>query len=427
MDTAHSSAATPDLPLHKVIAVGIGNALAFYDFLSFSFFALQIGHCFFPHGQRGDSLLYALATFGTGFLTRPLGGVLIGRYGDRAGRKPAMLLSFGLMGFAILGMALTPSYASIGVAAPILLVVLRMLQGFALGGEVGPSTAFLIEAAPPHRRGLYVAVQWATQDFAILVAGIVGEVLARALSPEALESWGWRLAFVAGAAVVPLGLFMRNALPETFHHADPVAGCAMPARPPPASLLLIGFVLLAVIGVGNYVLVYMATFGQDTLGLAAKTAFGATIICGAVQCVTDLSSGIAADRFGRKPVLLASIGGLCLLTLPCFAAMAHFHNAASLYGASAVMSVLVSGLCGPTLVSLTEALPAAQRSGTLSIIYAVAMSVFGGTTQFILKYLIGATGSALAPAWYFSAAAVLGLVAAWRLRETAPGRQGVLF
>jgi len=410
------------LPLHKVAAVGIGNALAFYDFLSFSFFAIQIGHSFFPRSTGGNSLLYALATFGTGFLTRPLGGWLIGMYGDRAGRKPAMLLSFGLMGFAILGMALTPSYSVIGIAAPVLLVIFRMLQGLALGGEVGPSTAFLIEAAPPARRGLYVALQWATQDFAVLVAGVVGEVLARALSPAALDAWGWRLAFLAGAAVVPLGLFMRRALPETFHQAASAAAHAAPARPAP-SLLLIGFAVLAVIGVGNYVLVYMSTYGQDTLGLAAGAAFFATIICGALQCCSDLASGIASDRFGRKPVLLVSMGLLCLLTLPCFIAMAHFRSAASLYGATAVMSLLVSGMCGPALVSLTEALPAAQRSGIVSIIYAIAMSVFGGTTQFLLKYLTDLTGNKLAPAWYFTAVLAVGLLAAMFLRETAPARE----
>jgi MHS family citrate/tricarballylate:H+ symporter-like MFS transporter len=141
------------LPLRKVIAVGVGNALEFYDFITFSFFAIQIGHCFFPESQTSHGLLYSLASFGVGFLTRPLGGVVIGMYGDRVGRKPAMVLSFALMGASILGLVLTPSYAQIGMAAPILLVIFRLVQGFALGGEVGPSTAFLVEAAPPSDAG----------------------------------------------------------------------------------------------------------------------------------------------------------------------------------------------------------------------------------------------------------------------------------
>jgi len=162
------------LPLRKVVAVGVGNALEFYDFITFSFFAIQIGHCFFPESRTSHGLLYSLATFGVGFLTRPLGGVVIGMYGDRVGRKPAMLLSFALMGASILGLAFTPSYAQIGIAAPILLVIFRLVQGFALGGEVGPSTAFLIEAAPPNRRGLYVSLQYMTQDVAVVAAGVAG-------------------------------------------------------------------------------------------------------------------------------------------------------------------------------------------------------------------------------------------------------------
>src|ERR1700691_5436047 len=154
----------PYLPLRSVLAVGVGNALEFFDFLTFSFFAIPIGPCFFPQSQTSHGLLYSLATFGVGFLTRPLGGVVIGMYGDRVGRKPAMLLSLALMGASILGVALTPSYARIGIAAPILLVIFRLVQGFALGGEVGPSTAFLVEAAPPNRRGFYVSLQYMTQD-----------------------------------------------------------------------------------------------------------------------------------------------------------------------------------------------------------------------------------------------------------------------
>src|SRR5580692_11474126 len=170
------------MPLGKVFAVGLGNALEFYDFLTYSFFAIQIGHSFFPVAQTAHGLLFSLATFGVGFITRPLGGIVIGTFGDRAGRKPAMVLSFTLMGVGITGLALTPSYAAIGVAAPILLLLFRLLQGFAMGGEVGPSTAFLIEAAPPHRRGLYVAVQYMTQDLAVLVAGLVGFSLSNWLS-----------------------------------------------------------------------------------------------------------------------------------------------------------------------------------------------------------------------------------------------------
>src|SRR6185437_7204334 len=168
----HAAAmATRSLTSLQLAAVVIANALEFYDFLIFGFFAVQIGHAFFPAAGANDaSLLLTLATFGVGFLTRPLGGFVIGSFGDRAGRKPAMLLSFGLMGLSITGLALTPSYAVIGMAAPLLAVLFRLLQGFALGGEVGPATVFLLEAAPPNRRALYVSLQFATQQASTLIA-----------------------------------------------------------------------------------------------------------------------------------------------------------------------------------------------------------------------------------------------------------------
>src|SRR5262249_32521807 len=162
------------------------------DFLTFAFFAVYIAKAFYPGGTSSSGLLATLATFGAGFLTRPIGAIVIGRMGDRVGRKPAMLVSFALMGFAIVGLALTPSFARVGYAARVLVLCFRLVQGFALGGEVGPTTAFMAEAAPPHRRGIYLSMQYATQDAAILVAGLVGTTLAAVLSPQQLQDWGWR-------------------------------------------------------------------------------------------------------------------------------------------------------------------------------------------------------------------------------------------
>src|SRR5882724_217124 len=164
----------PVMPFRHVAAVTLGNALEFYDFTTYGFFAIYIGRTFFPSSTPGTSLLLSLATFGAGFLTRPVGAMVIGPLGDRIGRKPAMLFSFALMGLSMIGMALTPSYARIGVAAPILIVLFRLLQGFALGGEVGPTTAFLLEVAPPERRGFYTGFQSWTQDLSILISGLVG-------------------------------------------------------------------------------------------------------------------------------------------------------------------------------------------------------------------------------------------------------------
>ena len=272
-------AVAPSLPIRKVFAVAIGNALEFYDFLTFSIFAVQIGHCFFPEEASGTALLKTLAFFGAGFGTRPIGGIVLGIYGDRAGRRPAMLLSFLLMGIAIFGLALTPSYAQIGPAAPILLLMFRLLQGFALGGEVGPSTAFLVEAAPAHRRGLYVALQSTTQSVAVAAAGIVGLVLSASLTPDQLDGWGWRVAFLLGAAIVPFGLMLRRRLPETMGPAERAALPPEKRRISPR-LIVLGMLMLVMGTVCSYVLIYMTSYAQHSLHLPPSTAFGVTALIG---------------------------------------------------------------------------------------------------------------------------------------------------
>ena len=407
------------IPVGKVFAVGIGNALEFYDFLTYSYFAIQIGHCFFPNSQTTHGLLFSLATFGVGFITRPLGGIIIGRFGDRAGRKPAMVLSFTLMGVGITGLALTPSYGAIGVAAPVLLLIFRLLQGFALGGQVGPSTAYLIEAAPPHRRGLYVAVQYMTQDLAVVAAGVVGFTLSNFLSVAALDQWGWRLAFLIGAAVIPFGLYLRHSLPETLSPNDHTLPRTVEARVSPR-LMVLGMLLLTATTVGGYGLSYMTTYAQDSLKLAAGVAFGATIMNGVGNLSGDLLSGLLSDKIGRKPVMLASVFLMILLVLPAYLAMTRLPGALTVYVATSVLCLLQQTFGNAALVTITESVPKAVRSTVLSILYALATTVFGGTTQLIIKLLTEATGSAMAPAWYIMAALAVGAVAAVLIRETAP-------
>jgi len=405
------------LPLRKVTAVGVGNALEFYDFLTFSFFAIQIGRCFFPESQTSHGLLYSLATFGIGFLTRPLGGIVIGTYGDRAGRKPAMVLSFGLMGAAILGLALTPSYAQIGIAAPILLVMFRLIQGFALGGEVGPSTAFLVEAAPPHRRGFYVSVQYMTQDLAVLAAGLVGFMLTTWLSPAALDAWGWRAALLIGTAVVPIGLYIRNNLPETI---DDRQAATPEERHVPARLVVLALMLMMSATIYLFGLDYITTYAQDSLNMTPALAFGATVVIGLGAVIADPISGLLSDRIGRKPVMLGAVVILVLLLVPSYMVMIKVPSVGVVYGAIAILAVLQAFLTAPALITITESLPKAVRSGALAIIYAVATSVFGGTTQFAIKGLTDLTGSPLAPAWYMSGAVVIGGIAMALMPESAP-------
>jgi MFS family permease len=408
------------LPLRRVAAVGVGNALAFYDFVTFSFFAVQIGHGFFPSSTTKHGLLFTLATFGVGFLARPLGGIFIGRYGDRAGRKPAMLVSFALMGAGIIGVALTPSYASIGVAAPLLLVVFRLVQGFALGGEVGPSTAFLIEAAPPARRGLYLSLQGATQYVAILAAGLMGFVLAAWLSPAALDAWGWRVAFLAGAAIVPFGVAMRRALPDTL--AAPEGGVGTVAPRVSARLVVISLLMLGAGTIGTYSLNYMAVYAQDSLKMPANLAFGSTIVSGVVGILATVAAGMVCDRVRRKTVLLGSVGLQILLVVPAFVLMNVTRSAGAMYGAVAVLCTAQNFTDVPALLLITESLPKGVRAGGLSMIYATAIAVFGGSTQFVVKALLDVTGNALAPAWYMTGALVVGFGAMVMVRDTSPGR-----
>jgi MHS family citrate/tricarballylate:H+ symporter-like MFS transporter len=412
------------LPLRKVVAVGVGNALEFYDFLTFSFFAIQIGHCFFPQSQTSHGLLYSLATFGVGFLMRPLGGVLIGMYGDRVGRKPAMVLSFALMGASILGLALTPSYAQIGIAAPILLVIFRIVQGFALGGEVGPSTAFLVEAAPPNRRGFYVSLQYMTQDLAVLGAGVAGFLLTTCLTPAALDAWGWRIAFLIGTAVVPIGLHLRRNLPETLHDADRRVTRAEQRRVP-VRLIVLALMLIAAVTIYIYGLDYITTYAQDSLHMTPALAFGATMVIGICAVAADPLSGLLSDRIGRRPVMLGAVVILMLLLVPAYMAMTELRSVLVVYGASAILAVLQALLTAPALVTVTESLPKTVRSGALSMIYAVAASVFGGSTQFAIKGLIDLTGNALAPAWYMTGAVLIGGIAMTLMRETAPVKVGL--
>lgn len=405
-----------------VAAVVSGNALEFYDFLTYAYFALQIGRTFFPSDDPTLSLLASLATFGAGFLTRPLGALVIGRLADRMGRKPAMLLSFSLMGAAMLGIAVTPSYAAIGIAAPILVITLRMIQGFALGGELGCSTAYLMEAAPSHRRGRLVSLQYVGQEAASFAAGAIGVILASLLSAAALEAWGWRVAFLIGGAIIPVGLFLRRSLEETLHQPDLAVAEQASAPGGYARLIVCAFMILAAGTTVSYMLTYMATYAQATLGLPANISLGATVASGSAGMMFSFLGGALSDRFGRKPMMIAPWIGLLALALPCYWLMNVLKAPAVLYGATFVISGLASLATTANLVGVTESLPKRVRAGSLALVYALAISVFGGGAQFFATWLIRVTGNPMAPAWYMTTAVAIGLVAMILMRESAPGR-----
>jgi MFS transporter, MHS family, citrate/tricarballylate:H+ symporter len=413
------------LPARQVAAVVAGNAIEFYDFVTYAFFAAQIGRTFFPSDAPGTSLLASLATFGAGFLTRPLGALVIGRYADRAGRKPAMLLSFWLMGIAVIGLPLVPSYASIGLAAPLLVIAFRLLQGFALGGEVGPNTAYLMEAAPAKRRGLYVSMQATSADLAVMIAGLVGVLLASVLTPAQLDAWGWRVALLPGAVIIPFGLVLRRSLLETLHREPPAT--ARPVTRAATPLLRIGLVSVALIATAttaNYLLGYMKTYAGFTLGMPEQLAFGATVALGAAGLVFDPVGGWLSDRFGRRRVILLPWLLLAALVFPGFWLIEHYRNGPVLWTVTAVLASIQTAAGSTALVAITEWLPRRARAGGFGLIYATSIAVFGGSTQFMTAWLTRLTGDPLVPAWYMLGGIAVGLIALSQLPETAPVRTG---
>ena len=411
-----SSVTQPHVRLRKMLSVGIGNALQFYDFMIFAFFANQIARTFFPESQTPNGLLFSLAVYGLGFLTRPVGAIVLGYFADRVGRKPAMIMSFALMAISVVGLAITPSYGQIGVLAQILLLLFRLLQGFALGGQVGPSTALLIEAAPPQRRALYVSIQQASQGAAILLAGIVGFVLTSALTADALHAWGWRLAFLLGASVIPVGLYIRHQIPETLQPSDSVSAFA---RTPLESwsAASLGLLILASMTISTYTLGHLNTFAQESLDVAPELAVGATLINGLTLFLAAPLSGLLCDRFGRKPVMLCAVVALLILVIPCFHILAQSRSVEALWIVTGVLSAGVQIAAVAVLTMITETLPSSVRSIGLGTIYALAITIFGGSAQYMISLLVETTGSALAPGFYMTAALAVGALAMFAFRS----------
>jgi MFS family permease len=413
------------LPARHVIAVALGNAIEFYDFVTFAFFAAQIGRAFFPSDTPGTSLLASLATFGAGFLTRPLGAFILGRLGDRIGRKPAMIASFTLIGIGVTGLPLIPSYASIGIAAPILAICFRLIQGFALGGEVGPSTAFLMEAAPPMRRGLYISLQATSADVAVMVAGLVGVGLASVLDPAALNSWGWlsRVALLAGAVIIPFGLLLRRTLGETLQPLRDRND--VPRIRSYGRVAAAGLALLASGTTTSYLLNYMTTYANSTLGMPSKIAFGATAIVGLCGVVCDPLGGWLSDKVGRKPVIIVPWLCLAFAVFPCFMLLERERSSLALYVACGVLACASTLAASSALIAVNEALPHRVRSGAFGIIYALSISIFGGSAQFIVAWLTRLTGNPLAPAYYMIGGVIVGLIAQSLMPESAPIKVGL--
>ncbi len=422
--------AVPALKRRHIAAATIGNALEFYDFLTYTFFSIQIGHALFPVQSAYGSLMLSLATFGAGFVTRPVGAVIIGNYSDRVGRRPAMMLCFTLIGCAIVGMALIPTYATIGIAAPILAVIARMLQGFSLGGEIGSNTAFLLEAAPPDQRGLTVAWQGASQNLALIAGGMVGVVLTAVLPSALLDAYGWRIAFLLGAVAVPFGLWLRTNLPETLHAPEPVIAppVVRPSRFAQACthwrVILLGLVVLASGTISSYIFTYIVTYAQATLHMSQQAGFIAETTGNVLGIPAILFGGWLSDRYGRWPVNVWGNLAFLAMIYPIFAWIAAMRTEFALVVGMGLLGMVQIFIYGSFYAGLAESLPKSIRGSGFGTVYSVSIALFGGTTQLVVTWLIHVTGSALAPAWYLTGATALGQLALMLMAESAPAKPG---
>jgi MHS family proline/betaine transporter-like MFS transporter len=409
----------------QVTAAVIGNALEWYDFIVFGFFAVIISKLFFPTDSQYASLLLTTATFGVGFFMRPVGGILLGIYADRQGRKAALLLVVGLMTVAIALIGFAPTYAAIGIAAPMIIVLARLLQGFSAGGEFASATSFLIESAPADRRGYYGSWQMVGQGLAILAGSLLGAFLTRSFTPEALNSWGWRIPFLLGLVIGPLGLFIRRHLEETSvflatnqkAERRPSLGSAV-ALHTKETLVCMGIVVAGTISF-YIILLYMPTFARTQLHLPLDQAFFAQAVSLVCTVVLTPISGIVSDRIGRKPVVIGAMILYLVLTYPLFVWMNANPSLTSLMITQIALCSVVGIFFGPISTVVAEQFPTHIRSTGLGLSYNVAVMVFGGFAPFFVTWLIAATGSPAAPAFYVMFGAAVGLLAALFLKERA--------
>ncbi len=415
---------TTSLDWKAVGAVALGNMLEFYDFITFSFFAVDIGRAFFPSKDPTTSLLSSLAVFWSGFLMRPLGGVVIGALADRAGRKPAMVLTIALMALGMLMLAATPSVATIGVAAPIIVIAGRLIQGFALGGEVGPSTAYLLEAAPQKRRAFFASWQTASQGVAAILAGSISLALSLSLQKSALDSWGWRVPFFLGIAIVPVGILIRSHLPETAGEGqDPEAARSsidvlrlLVVEHGPRLLLTLLVIMAAT--VSFYIGANMPTYAQSSLKFSKTASDGVTLALGFASLGFTLLGGWLADRYGRRPIMVIPRVAIVLVAVPAFWIAVHQPHPVTIYAVVVLLSALSSISTAAIIVAVPEALPRNVRSAGLSITYALSVSIFGGSAPWLVTKLIALTGDKVAPAYYLAATSLIGAAAAFLLPET---------
>ncbi|MEO5597553.1 MAG: MFS transporter, partial [Novosphingobium sp.] len=409
-----------------VAAATIGNGLEFYDFITYAFFAIQIGKSFFPSVSPFLSLMGSLATFGAGFITRPLGAHFLGGYADRHGRKPAMLISMTMMGAGILLLALTPGYATIGYAAPVIAVCARLIQGFALGGEVGSASIYMMESSTSARRGYTMSWQGASQNIAATIGALVGLGLSLIMNEAELTQYGWRIALLLGASIVPFALVIRNSLPETLGGGVGEVAQLTPAAAVPLSTyirpVVCGFLIIASGTIATYIFNYMATYGQNTLGLSTSVSMAGEFVNNGIGVITVMLGGWMSDLRGRRPIMLGAHGLFGLLILPCFLWLTTARSAGAFIGVNVILSGVSSFAYGAIYAGISESLPRSVRARVFALVYSLPVALFGGTTQMVVTWLLHVTGDPMSIAWYLTGVTFIGLLAMLAMRESAPVR-----
>jgi MHS family citrate/tricarballylate:H+ symporter-like MFS transporter len=413
--SAQSEATTPALSnVWNIVRVASGNFLEMYDFMVFGYFASAIGNAFFPGGTELTRLLYALATFGAGYLMRPLGAIVLGAYTDHHGRRKGLMLTLALMAVGIASLTFMPTYAQIGVAAPILVVAGRLLQGFSAGVELGSVSVYLAEIAPPGRKGFYVSWQSASQQMAVIVAALVGFVTGEILSPAAMQSWGWRIPLLVGCLIVPLLLLLRSGLKETeaFKTSKPPAmGEIVKILGRHWAPVLIGMGLATMTTVSFYTITaYTPTFGK-LLHLTTRVSLLVTLCIGLSNLFWLPIMGAMSDKVGRRPLLIGCTVLMILTAYPALAWLAAAPDFGRLLIVELWLSFLYASYNGAMVVYLTEIVPQAVRATGFSLAYSLATAIFGGFTPYISTQLIHLTSNRAMPGAWLSMAAVLGLAA----------------
>ena len=402
--------------LWSVLRVSSGNFLEMYDFMVFGYYATAIGKAFFPSGSAFLSLMLSLMTFGAGFLMRPLGALVLGAYTDRKGRRAGLLLTLSLMSIGIFSISCMPSYASIGLLAPLLVVVGRLLQGFSAGMELGGVSVYLSEIATPGHKGFYVSWQSGSQQIAVMVAASVGVALNSILPAEKMEQWGWRVPLLLGCAIVPFLFRLRKSLQETDEFSarkrHPGRSEILRSLGNNWAIVLVGTLMVTMTTVSFYMITaYTPTFGNSVLHLSSADSLIVTLCVGASNLFWLPIMGSLSDRIGRRPLLFACTVLMLVTAYPTMLWLVHEPSFTRLLTVELWLSFLYGSYNGAMVVFLTEIMPVDVRTSGFALAYSLATAIFGGFTPALSTYLIHISGNRAIPGVWLSFAAACGLVA----------------